>query len=40
LFDLFSAIKHKRKEVWRNSIMEFDDLNNCCLDRAIFKTIV
>jgi hypothetical protein len=48
LFDLFSAIKHKRKEIRRNSIMEFDtffdafDLN-CrlvCLDRAIFKTIV
>jgi hypothetical protein len=24
LFDLFSAIKQKRKEIRRNSIMEFD----------------
>jgi hypothetical protein len=46
LFDLFSAIKHKRKEIRRNRqwdlfiIRAFDLYINCRLERAIFKTVV
>jgi hypothetical protein len=44
LFDLFSAIKHKRKEIRRNRqwnlLRAFDLYINCRLERAIFKTVV
>jgi hypothetical protein len=45
LFDLFSAIKHKRKkkfeEIDHEFVRAFDLLYiNCRLDRAILKTVV